>query len=671
MASTAYRPDIDGLRAIAVLSVFLYHLNFDGFGGGFVGVDIFFVISGYLITKLIRDQVQTKDSFSYSNFYIRRARRLFPALFVTLLATTALAVLLFSPQHLERYGGSLVHAISSVSNIFFWSESGYFDQSSRLKPLLHTWSLSVEEQFYLVWPITIVYLLKAKNRFVAPITLLLLGAGSLYINPIFADGKVDALANLSTNLPDWLNIADWFSDGATTLFYLLPFRIFEFVIGGLLVWVGDYPRSRGVTQEIILSAGLLMIGYSAVTFTEDMIFPSFNALVPCIGAALAIYAGRATYLGRILSNPLSVGIGLISYSLYLVHWPIIVFWEYSSNGDLDLTRKFITIIIGIALAYLMYKYVEQPFRGTSKSMNGTGRPRISNEAFGLIVFALSIVLFIPASNMWSHGGWSWRLPEEIRSISENLAESRDATWAYMKKNNMAVFPKNAKANLVIVGDSHGKDLFNAFSLNENLSATYNIGYVQVRVECIKGIADSAESITWSDNEARNLALASACPYDLKMLKRSLLFNEADKVFASFRWIESDSLAKDLLAMNSFVQNRSNNRAEVEVFGRTVEFKEAAPELVMNFGRTIPREALEEYAWELRTTDVDEINETLETASNAQGLRYIDKPALLCDKEEERCNVLTLENKLIYFDAAHWTLDGARWVGEKIVERKIF
>jgi len=179
-----YRPDIDGLRAIAVGSVVLYHLDESLVSGGFVGVDIFFVISGYLITKLIIGELESTDRFSFKNFYVRRVRRLFPALFVTALACLITSCFLFSPAHLIELGKSLIASIFSVSNIFFWSVAGYFDSDSTLKPLLHTWSLSVEEQFYLLWPATLVGLYSLKRPRLIPVFIIVVGSVSWALNEI-------------------------------------------------------------------------------------------------------------------------------------------------------------------------------------------------------------------------------------------------------------------------------------------------------------------------------------------------------------------------------------------------------------------------------------------------------------------------------------------------------
>src|SRR5688572_16591631 len=205
-----YRRDIDGLRAIAVMSVVLYHYAPGTFPGGFVGVDVFFVISGFLITRLIHDAV-IANNFSFADFYLRRVRRLFPALLFTLLASTLAAILFLSPNHLTQYGGSLVSAIFSVSNFYFWRQSGYFDAAADTKPLLHTWSLSVEEQFYLVWPAVLVLLLTKTPRLPLLVVVGALGIASVYL------------------------AERWLETDPSAAFFLAPARVIELASGAALV----------------------------------------------------------------------------------------------------------------------------------------------------------------------------------------------------------------------------------------------------------------------------------------------------------------------------------------------------------------------------------------------------------------------------------------------------
>jgi len=322
-----YRPDIDGLRAIAVISVLIYHLQESLLPGGFVGVDIFFVISGYLITKLIFTELSSTGTFSFKNFYLRRIRRLFPALFATLLFSLVLAYKLFSPSHLIEFAQSLIASIFSLSNFFFWNQSGYFDSDNFLKPLLHTWSLSVEEQFYLIWPALLLGLFAFKRKKIIPFFIIIMGIVSLLLN-VFV-------------FSDTLTTSTWFSnqesetlfDVKSTAFYWLPFRVFEFSIGAILVWLGSIRKQA--TAHLVFLIGLLMVFSSLIKIDSEMAFPTTTALLPCVGAALMIASGPNHRLSWLVSNKAMVGIGLISYSLYLIHWPLIVFYKYSVGREFE------------------------------------------------------------------------------------------------------------------------------------------------------------------------------------------------------------------------------------------------------------------------------------------------------------------------------------------------
>jgi peptidoglycan/LPS O-acetylase OafA/YrhL len=375
----SYRPEIDGLRAVAVVSVFLFHLGLPLFSGGFVGVDVFFVISGYLITRLIYSDVSA-GKFTFGRFYIRRTRRLAPALLLTLGASLVGSCLLMAPVHLAKFGTSLVAAIFSVSNILFWSESGYWDMDSSIKPLLHTWSLGVEEQFYLFWP-ALLWVLLRRSVATAVAGIVAVGVVSFALN-------LGPLGGVSLS--------------SATLFYLLPFRVFEFAIGAILVWAP--PLREGVAKEISPALGLAAILWSVLTFTEKTVFPSYNALVPCVGAALIIYGGNSKYVGAVLRNRVAVGIGLISYSLYLIHWPLIVFVRYYTMQRLTPSEQIAISVATLTSASLMYRYIETPFR----------RPRgfvRSNPIFFGLTFANTAWILAFAVALYRSAGWPERIPE--------------------------------------------------------------------------------------------------------------------------------------------------------------------------------------------------------------------------------------------------------------------
>ena len=322
-----YYPHIDGLRAVAVLAIILFHLDVKYFIGGYVGVDIFFVISGFLITSLLKREMDINKTINFKQFYTRRIKRIIPALLATIIFSFIFSALIFSPTYLQTIAGSAWSALLSVSNMYFWLEADYFDTSAKLKPFLHTWSLGVEEQYYLLWPLFLfaIYMSGAK-RLMLPLIAIVIGV-SLYLNFKLIDGKSWII---STYLP---NLAELIVDGKNTLFFLLPFRVYEFAIGAGLAWLYYKRIPLRFIDDVLVVIGFGLILYSLFAFDDTIAFPYWYALVPCTGAALIIYAGsRARFTAFLVSNKAMVGIGLISYSLYLVHWPLITFWYYLGGG---------------------------------------------------------------------------------------------------------------------------------------------------------------------------------------------------------------------------------------------------------------------------------------------------------------------------------------------------
>jgi len=454
-----YRPDIDGLRSIAIMSVLIFHLGFQSFSGGFVGVDIFFVISGFLITNLIKREIEITGEFSMKQFYIKRIRRLLPALIIVLFFTILFSILVFSPTHLSRIGGALTSAIASVSNIYFWLETDYFDVSSQLKPFLHTWSLSTEEQFYLIWPFLLWGLMTIKKNWLIPAFLILTGIFSLYLNQVFGDGSVGIISKHSQR------IAELIQDGNTTIFFLLPFRIFEFAIGALVVWI-IHIKSKQWIYDLLFILGLILIGYAVFSFDDKMLFPSYYGLVPTLGAALIIYSGHNSRFKGILSNKLAVGIGLISYSLYLIHWPIIVFWTYLANS-IDSSAALIIILASFTLATLNYFYVEQPFR---KKKYDLALPH-----WKYTIIALVALLAYLGINIKQNDGWTWRIPKTV--VFEDIGDAKNfhlKMWGGAGYQGKGLIDRaKGKADIVLIGDSHAnhyaEGLYKILSKDNNLS----------------------------------------------------------------------------------------------------------------------------------------------------------------------------------------------------------
>ena len=303
-----YRREIDGLRALAVLPVILFHAGLEAFSGGFVGVDVFFVISGYLITGVIISDLE-KERFSLIDFYERRARRILPALFLVMFVCLPFSWVLLLPHDLKDFSDSLLAVPLYISNFLFWSESGYFERAAEMKPLLHTWSLAVEEQFYLFFPLFFMLLWRWGKRWLL-VMMGLLGSASL----VYAQ---------------WASLAQ-----PAAAFYLLAARSWELLLGGLAAFYilsDQHKKSGRLFSEMASMLGLVLVLFSIFNFSKETPFPGVYALVPTLGAILIIlYAKSDTVLGKILSLKIFVSIGLVSYSAYLWHQPIFAFARHQS-----------------------------------------------------------------------------------------------------------------------------------------------------------------------------------------------------------------------------------------------------------------------------------------------------------------------------------------------------
>ncbi|MEN9524319.1 MAG: hypothetical protein RL536_388, partial [Candidatus Parcubacteria bacterium] len=343
-----YRPEIDGLRAIAVIIVILFHAGFKSFSGGFVGVDVFFVISGYLITTIIVIEKERGD-FSFICFYERRIRRIFPPLFLVLFVSLVSAWFWLLPSEMKDFSQSLTAVSYFSSNIFFRRTSGYWDISNELKPLIHTWSLSVEEQFYLFFPLFITLLGKYHKKWL--------------------------WFSITTIFTVSLLYAHWGAyNNPTPTFYLLPARIWELLIGaGIALYFLHQKNtlqsifSNNLLNELLSLCGLFMIAFAVYAFDEETPFPSFYALIPTIGTGLIIsFSATQTIVGRMLSSKPLVSIGLISYSAYLWHQPLFAFARYLSIIKLSEGIFILLILLTLLIAYISWRYIENPFRSKNR-----------------------------------------------------------------------------------------------------------------------------------------------------------------------------------------------------------------------------------------------------------------------------------------------------------------
>jgi peptidoglycan/LPS O-acetylase OafA/YrhL len=431
-----HRDDIDGLRAIAVGLVILFHYGVPGFGGGFVGVDIFFVISGFLIGGIIDRELGT-GRFSFLGFYERRVRRIFPALFAMLFVSAAAAGALLFPGDLMRFGESAAAAALFWSNIHFLNVAGYWDVAASSKPLLHTWSLAVEEQFYLIFPL-ILFAMRRWRR----------------------ERKLVAVAVM---LAASFAASVWAVKAApTAAFYLAPYRFWEFLMGaGLVMWRPAMPSRLAATAMGL--AGLAMIAYAGVTLSRGAAFPGAAAILPCLGTTLLIHAGTAqqNVVARLLGRKPVVFIGLISYSLYLWHWPVFVFaqvWLFRAPTGWESAGL---AALTFMLSVLSWRYVEQPFRHKRAVPR---KPLFTAAAAAM----LAVCLFSGAAG--ETNGLPQRFPPQVAQIvSQETPANRtrehcfgiDPSKVSAERLCSLGVTSAEKASFVLWGDSHAEAIIPA------------------------------------------------------------------------------------------------------------------------------------------------------------------------------------------------------------------
>lgn len=456
-AALSYRADIDGLRALAVLGVIAFHANPRLLPGGFVGVDVFFVLSGFLITGLIMDALEA-GNFSFAGFYTRRIKRIFPAYIVVCVATLAVSSYLLVPNDYIFYTTSLAASWAFLSNVFFSMLSwGYFGQRTEEFPLLHTWSLSVEEQFYFVFPVVLVFLFRHYRKYLVPV-LILLGA-------VFA-----AISQMKT--------------GEIKSYFLITSRAHELITGALaLLLVRRFPAPAAAVASLMALLGIMLVSGSFLLINKELPFPGLNSFFPCIGAALLLYAGTtANATSQLLRNRPLVAVGLISYSLYLWHWPIFAFLKYR-QVELTPAVALSAVALSFVLASLTWRFVENPIR--------------RNASLGFRQTAVPLYA-VPAAVFMSVGLYSYvtegapqRFSDDMRELISSYSFERDLgrtcsvraedyrkiTLDYLLAHCAFGASGQEKARVLLMGDSHAhhfKPFIDRLSRDAGFKAVYHV-----------------------------------------------------------------------------------------------------------------------------------------------------------------------------------------------------
>ncbi len=464
--NSKYRPDIDGIRALAVLSVFIYHLHPGFLPGGFLGVDIFFVISGFLITSIIvrENYLQT---FSFTHFYARRIKRIFPALFVVLLLSGFIAILLLTPETYDNFMKSARYASGQLANFFFSRKVKYFSEGFSGQPLLHTWSLGVEEQFYLFWPLLIFacYRLFISSKFDkadnAPVQMFDYSQTTRPLCTLYPD-KIGSSRSIATKIAlvflliYLVSFAFCYTLAETNqnlAFYMFYSRAFEFCIGGFIsLRILPRPVAKGA-NNLVGAAGLLLLCYSLYFIKEEHLgrsFLQFSVVLPCVGTALIIHSNcQQGIINRVLATKLIASIGKISYSLYLYHWPAIAFWKsYTDTNELRVADSFGIVVVTFILYILSYILVEKPAR---KSALPDSLVLVSAL---LVIIGFSLVF----KNLEDLGKASWRISPYFQTKTNNI-KWYDPGCTETKKNGVVFYQcqSSEKADtpvLALAGDSH-------------------------------------------------------------------------------------------------------------------------------------------------------------------------------------------------------------------------
>lgn len=641
-----YRPDIDGLRAIAVLAILFYHAHFTTFAGGYVGVDVFFVISGFLITSIIIKDINAGE-FSVARFYERRIRRIFPALYVVLLFVLIATYFLYNPENFTQAIKSVAATVGFVSNILFWTETGYFDAPATLKPLLHTWSLAVEEQFYIFFPLLLVFITRFFREKLREI---LIGLASLsFLLSLYVINKNPASA-----------------------FYFPHLRAWELLIGSLLVFIKPSAKPGMILAHLFSILGLGMILASAFIYTETTPFPGLSALLPTLGSAFIIYSSfhSRSIVGKLLSLPPFVFIGKISYSLYLWHWPIIIFGMYYIIQIPTITQMWILISISFVLATLSWHFVENPFR--AKGFLNRQKIFIFAGSVMATTFLASGLLYVTQRNT---GHFS---QEEFETFSNTVPSWNEregcieSDQVNLKDLNRCMLGDGTEQpNFLVWGDSHAEAL--APSFDEIAKLNHATGYVANHAACppILGIYRKGKTFCVDINN-RILGYIEEHPEweTIILVSRWTVSTEGE------RYKTDPEAVVTLVDTQSSIPEGSNTLIFETGMQRTIEKllslnrKVVIISTVPEVGYNVPSA----YFIALRTgrdvnqiiaPSIDEYNQRNATANKVTAklqdqynIMVIDPSTVLCD--QTNCKVVR-DGKPMYIDSNHLSYFGASYI----------
>lgn len=557
-----YRAEIDGLRAIAVVSVILFHMGFNSLSGGYVGVDVFFGISGYLIGYLVISKLKA-GNFKFSEFFSRRIRRLFPAAFVVYIVTVIVFFFVFPQSLYKATIEGVASSLTFTSNLYYWQLGGYFGPTVETNPMLHTWSLSVEEQFYLFFPVLLYFLSKCFNKDIVVFSILLIAVlVSLFLAVAYT--------------PSAISFAG---------FYLLPVRVYELGLGVLCAFIHFKGWFRtGLNKGYIKDLGLLMIVVSLFLFNKATPFPSYNALLPVVGCCLFLLSTSTDCLSyKVTTNRVFIYLGLVSYSLYLWHWPVIVLADWMAPYDKNVFDYLAMVVTMLAIAHVSWKCIEKPFRSYKADTSTVLRRYL------VINFGFLSVLFL----LWIGGNGFYSDPDgKIGTVYQQAIEPEPgrAQCTDKIKNEGVFFACHMLSNkphakkIFVWGDSHGSALMPAF---EKTASEIDVFYAN-NTGCLPLLDVTSVSSIYGDCELVNRLVwehLSKVKYDLVVLIGA--FDNYMK-YGFVTDVASRSM-DSVTAIRQGVHNQAalfdSKQMNYLIFEQAIEFRFSVPDYYLNEAMT--------------------------------------------------------------------------------------
>ena len=630
--SIKYRRDIDGLRAISVFAVVFYHANFiffdkEIFSGGFIGVDIFFVISGYLITSLILKDIYN-NNFSITNFYTRRIRRIIPVLFFVLISCIPLAYIFLLPSSLIDFLYSILSTLFFSSN-FYFHHSGliYGGPDSSLKPLLHTWSLSVEEQFYVIFPVILILFRKFLKNYI------------LHLFIIFFFVSFISTQIISIKYPLYN-------------FYFINVRIWELLAGSIIAYLNiNSIKYNNKFTDHLPYVGLTLIFFSIFLLNDEMSLPSIYSVPAVIGTCLIIvFANSGNLITKVLSFRAFVFLGLLSYSLYLWHFPLFAFYNYIFFENDNFIIKILIIFLSIILSFLSYLYIEKPFR--NKKIISNKKLFISVVISFLIILASSIIL-LDKSNYNQKG-----LYKKVNIDNQTYVDEVDVKLLEVISQNNFNKKNNSEKNILIIGNSHAMDMFLMFKTNQSLFKNYNF--------------------EWSGFDLLKNELIDKDYSDERFIKFNKIYNNTDIVLFSNRWSKND-----ISILEKFISIIIDNNKKIVIANDNITLPSVGKrdvtlldQFIIN-NKKLPSKSelinLEQQYFDYMINDNkrNRFNNKLKSISKKYKLTLLDKAKYQCNFENKRCKIFTPEGEKINYNSHHHTLSGLKYLGSIIYRNKWF